>query len=198
MLRLTPFVMVVLATALPSPTLAQSPEAVSPPRYGVRASQEHAPRGSLVVAFAENNPARWITEFWTVSPGWMAPGANPVIFARRALDAWNGQEQIQWADSRSCSGLVEALLGANDLPLPGVIVPLDEASRVRARESGFGSPSAPDGPGPSVFWAPGRGQAGMEVQFSAYGGPWVEWHQHVGSILKSCWQSEKPPYPGAS
>jgi hypothetical protein len=195
MLRLTPLVTVAIAMAISSPSFAQSPEAVSPPRYGVRASQEHAPRGSLLVAFAENNPSRWITEFWTVSPGWMAPGAKPVVFARRALDAWNGQEQREWADSRACSGLIEALLGANDLPLPGVMMPLDEASRLWAREIGFGAPLVPDGPGPSVFWAPGRGQAGMEVQFSAYRGPWVDWRNHVVSILRSCWQSEQPPYP---
>jgi len=195
MLRLTPFATVAIAAALSSPCFAQSPESISPPRYGVRASQEHAPSGNFLVAFAENNPGRWITEFWTVYPSWKNPNARPVVFARRALDAWNGQEQVQWADSRTCSGLVEGLLGANDLPLPGVIVALDEGSRLRARESGVGAPPRADGPGPSVFWAPGRGPAGMEVQFSAYGGPWVEWSKQVASILRSCWQSERPPYP---
>ena len=179
----------------PALAMAQEPDAVSPPRYGMRASYDHAPQGALVIAFARSDPARWITEFWVVSSGWMREGVDPVVFARRALDSWDGQEQIKWADSRDCPGLVEALLSANELRVPGVIVPLDDQSRSQAREAGYSSPPAPDGVGPHVFWAPGRGPAGLEVQFSAYGGPWVEWSNATASVTESCWQSQRPPYP---
>jgi hypothetical protein len=185
-----------LIMGLSSPAGAMGPEGPTPPRYGVSASAKHAVRGNLLIAFAENNPGRWITEFWAVSPNWMAPGAKPIVLARRALDAWNGQEQIQWADSRTCSGLVEALITANNLPLPDVIVPLDESSRSQARESGIGAPAIPDGYGPSVFWAPGRGQPAVEFQFSAYRGPWVDWQAQVLATTNNCWQSDQPLYPG--
>lgn len=178
------------ALALPLPAIAQSPEAVSPPRYGVAASQYRAPPspdgGRLLVGYASNDSGRWITEFWLVST------EPTVIFVRTALDAWEGQEQIQWADSRTCSGLVPILLRANELRVPGLIIPLDDASRARSGDYPPPAPPAADGPGPWVFWAPGKGGAALDVQFSSYGGPWVEWSMSLRTALQSCWTSEPP------
>lgn len=176
------------ALTLPLPAIAQAPGAVSPPRYGVAASYNRAPPdgGRLLVGYARNDPGRWITEFWLVST------EPTVVFARTALDAWEGQEQIRWADSRTCSSIVPILLRANELTVPALLIPLDDASRARARDYQPPAPPIPDGGGPWVFWAPGRGGSAMDVQFSAYGGPWVDWGASLRTALQSCWTAEPP------
>lgn len=180
------------ALALPLPVLAQSPQTISPPRYGVAASHDRAPAaGRLVIGYASNDPGRWITEFWSMS------SQPTVVFARTALDAWEGQEQIRWADSRTCPGLIAILLEANALSVPGLIVPLDEGSRARARQVPPPAPPALDGPGPGawVFWAIGSGGSALDVQFSAYGGPWVDWGRRLRTALHSCWAADQPAGP---
>lgn len=179
------------ALTLPLPAIAQTPDAVSPPRYGVTASHHRAPPGGgqLLVGYASNDPGRWITEFWLVST------EPTVVFVRTALDAWEGQEQTRWADSRTCSSVVPILLRANELSVPDLILPLNDASRARARDYPPPAPPAPDGPGPWVFWAPGKGGSAMDVQFSAYGGPWVDWGRSLRNELRACWTAEPPTRP---
>lgn len=173
----------------------QEPVGGSPPRIGVVASWRNSPGGGLVIGYAQNSGGRWITEFYSMSPWAADPAIEAVVFVRRALDAYEAQEQIRWADSRTCPGLVEAMLPANDLPLPALILPLDEGSRIRGRDAGYPPPPAPDGPGPHIFWAPARGPMAMDLQFSANGGAWVDWARSVDRVLEPCWRDERPVAP---
>ncbi len=183
---------IVVATSAAAQTVSEAP----PPRYGVDASSRHAPRGYLLLGYARSDPARWITEFWSVSVPDQRDQEKPtVVFARRALDAWKGQEQIQWADSRSCSGMIETLLEVNALDVPMIILPLDEAARGRRGNSGLPNIPAPDALGPYVFWAPGWGASAEDIQFTTYGGPWADWTERASSVMQSCWVSERPTYP---
>ncbi|WGM30054.1 hypothetical protein [Brevundimonas sp. NIBR11] len=174
---------------------AREPEQPHPPRIGISASHAHNPGGGLVIGYATHRGGRWVSEFYSMGAWPSNPAAEPVIFVRRALDSWEVQEQIQWADSRTCSGLTEVLRPANDLALPILILPLDEASRMRIRETAPPPPPMADGPGPHIFWAPGRGQTGHEIQFSSFGGPWVDWANSVDRVLEPCWQDERPVRP---
>lgn len=177
----------VTAAALAFPALSQARQSSSPPRYGVSASHERAPTGGrLVIGYATNDPGRWITEFWSMT------SRPTVVFARAALDAWEGEEQVRWADSRTCPGLVQTLLEANRLTVPSLIVALDQEAQARSRKSGRPAPPQPDRPGPWVFWAPAQGGSATDVQFSAYGGPWVDWSGRVNTALQPCWSGEMP------
>jgi hypothetical protein len=183
------------ARVRPSQSTEDAPAGGHPPRYGVEASRRNNPGGGFVIGYAENRGGRWITEFYSMRPWAGNPAQDAVVFVRRALDAYEAQEQVEWADSRTCLGLVEAMLSANDRPLPTLIIPLDEASRTRGREAGFPAPPIPDGSGPHVFWAPTWGPVASNIQFSAYGGPWVEWSESVDLVLDPCWQDERPIAP---
>ena len=145
----------------------------------------------MIAGYAEALSGTWISEFYLLN-NWRLPGQPAVVFARRALDSYEAQEQIRWADSRTCPGLISALAAANALPLPTFILPLDETERTRARGLGPGAAPMPDGPGPHTFWGRAWGEAGMTIQFSTYGGPWVEWARSVNSILEPCWQDQQP------
>lgn len=173
---------------VPSSALAQSP--AEPPRYGLEASWEHAPGGFPLIGYSREVSGRWITEFYAMAR--LNAETEPVIFARRALDSYVAQEHIRWADSRTCPSLIPQLLRANDLPMPIVIIPLDDSSRARRDTTGPPAVAAPDGPGPFVFWAISFGQAGREVRFSTYGGPWHAWANVMESNLERCWSDEKP------
>lgn len=166
--------------------------AVTPPRYGLDASREHSPGGIPLIAYSAEGNGRWITEFYVMSG--LNGGSDPVVFARRALDSYEAQEQVQWADSRTCHGLIPHLLRGNDIALPSLVIPLDEASRAERATLGPPAPPMPDGPGPYVFWAMAAGPVGHEVRFSTYGGPWHQWANQMSGELRSCWSSERPTY----
>jgi hypothetical protein len=166
-----------------------------PPRIGLEASSLHNPGGIPVMGYSRTAGGRLNTEFYLMGSWGREPAGPAVVFVRRALDSYEAQEQIQWADSRTCPGLVEALLAANDLPLPLMILPLDEASRASAREAGYSTPPAADGPGAHVFWAPARGPVANSIQFSTFGGAWVEWSNGVDRVLEPCWSDDQPIRP---
>jgi hypothetical protein len=170
------------------------PGAIRPPRIGVNASYAHNPGGILIVGYAAAASGTWISEFYLMS-GMREPGPDPVVFVRRALDSYEAQEQIRWADSRTCPGLISALLPANDLPLPTFILPLDQTSRTRAWDMGPSAPPSPDGPGPHTFWGPSRGPAGSTIEFSSFGGPWVDWARSLDRVLEPCWSDARPGMP---
>lgn len=169
-----------------------------PPRIGLEASWRHNPGGIPVIGYSRSAGGRLNTEFYLMGSFAREPAAPAVVFARRALDSYEAQEQIRWADSRTCPGLVEAMLAANDLPLPLVILPLDERSRARAREAGSSTPPAADGPGPHVFWAPARGPVALGIQFETYGGVWVDWSNGVDRVLEPCWSDDPPLTPSGA
>ena len=175
------------------PTLSQAQVPVGPPRYGLEASRQHSPGGIPLIGYSREVSGRWITEFYAMSR--LNAESDPVIFARRALDSYEAQEQIQWADSRACPDLIPMLLRANDLPLPSVIIPLDESSRARRAVAGHPTPPAADGPGPYVFWTIAFGPVGNDVRFSTYGGPWHDWANEMEISLTPCWGDQMPSMP---
>jgi len=180
--------LILTAMLFPSVALAQLP--VGPPRYGFQASQQHSPGGFPLLGYSREISGRWITEFYAMSR--LNAESEPVVFARQALDSYESQEHIRWADSRNCPALMPQLLRANDLALPVVLIPLDEPSRTR--RSIIGSPAAPaaDGPGPYVFWAIAFGPAGGELRLSTFGGPWHAWANDMEADLQPCWADEMP------
>lgn len=179
-----------LSIAVLIPVGAQAQIPLEPPRYGLEASRQHSPGGRTpLIAYSREVSGRWITEFYAMSR--LDGESEPVVFARRALDSYDGQEQIRWADSRVCPGMIPQLLRANRFPLPSVLIPLDEASRAQRAAIGPPSPPAADGPGPYVFWAMTFG-AGHEARFWTYGGPWHDWANQMEHTLKHCWGDEIP------
>ena len=177
-----------------SPALAQAQIAVAPPRYGLEASREHSPDGrNPLIAYSREIGGRWVTEFYSMSR--LNAESDPVIVARRALDSYEAQEHVQWADSRTCPGLIPDLLRANDFTLPIVLIPLDEASRARRAAIGYPAPPAPDGPGPYVFWATTFGTVGNELRFSTFGGAWHDWANQMENTLEPCWNDAMPTTP---
>lgn len=173
--------------------VAREPERPYPPRIGVNASQAHNPGGGLVIGYAGYRlGGRWVSEFYSMGAWASNPAAEPILFVRRALDSWEAQEQIRWADSRTCPGLVAALRPANDLALPLLILPLDEASRTRRLEAGYTPPPSPNS---YEFWSPASGPLGNSLQFAANGGPWTDWAQSVDRVLEPCWQENRPINP---
>ncbi|MFJ6025386.1 hypothetical protein ACIQC9_12420 [Brevundimonas sp. NPDC092305] len=182
-------VTLVLATfSIGTPAFAQLP--VSPPRYGSDASWEHSRGGALLIGYASEGSGRWISEFYLM-PG-LSAGGEPVVFARRALDSWDAQEQIRWADSRTCEGMLSTLRLVDQLEMPVVVMPLDDQARARRRALGHSTPPMPDGPGPMVFWAPSAGPVGVEFRLTTYGGPWPEWAGAMSRVLAPCWTDEVP------
>lgn len=176
-----------------SPMLESGQTPVGPPRYGLDASWQHSPGGVPLMAYSREVSGRWITEFYAMSG--LNAASDPVVFARRALDSYEAQEQVQWADSRTCPGLIPLLLRGNDIALPSLVIPLDEASRAERATLGPPAPPMPDGPGPYVFWAMAAGPLGHEVRFSTYGGSWHRWANEMEAELKSCWSSGTAPEP---
>lgn len=180
-------VLLFVAMLVPSLALAQVP--VSPPRYGMVASHEHSPGGSLLIAYSREINGRWISESYLMQRA--GPEAEAVVFVRRALDSYDGQEYIQWADSRACKDLITRLRNANLLEMPTLVLPLDDDTRERGRAVGIHPPPAADGGGPYVFWGPAVG-TGKDFQISAYAGPWHAWADEMELTLGTCWRDYQP------
>lgn len=173
-------------------TAAHSQNMVRAPRYGMAASQEHSPGGQLLIGYSRERYGRWISESYVMP--FQADTEERVVFVRQALDSFNAQEQIRWADSRRCEGLIETLTKAESLEMPQLVFPINRASMERANQIGYPLPAMPDGPGPYVFWAPAFGLAATDFQLSAYRGPWHDWADEMERVLGLCWQAEQPKF----
>lgn len=129
-----------------------------------------------------------------------AEDRTPRLVARRevsTVEDWNTEPEdwvvtrtLTWADSRTCSGLVDSVAAMEGLELPNLSVPV------------FGSQDIPlltlDGVGYELrsrmsLWGD---HAGYDTLISSnVGTPLADWVENFRSTAEPCWTSDQPPVP---
>lgn len=129
-----------------------------------------------------------------------AQDRTPYLVVRREVsivEDWNAEPEdwvvtstLTWADSRTCSGLVDSVAAMEDLELPTLSVPV------------FGTQDIPlmtlDGVGYELrsrmsLWGD---HAGYDALISSnVGTPLADWVENFRSTAEACWTSDQPPIP---
>lgn len=129
-----------------------------------------------------------------------AEDRTPYLVVRRevsTIEDWNAEPEdlvvirtLAWADSRTCSGLVDSVVAIEDLQLPTLSVPI------------FGRQDIPlltlDGIGYEL-----RSQMSLWDDHGGYdtlissnvGTPLADWVESFRSTVEPCWTSDQPPIP---
>lgn len=129
-----------------------------------------------------------------------AEDRTPYLVVRRevsTVEDWNAEPEdwvvtrtLTWADSRTCSGLVDNVAAIEDLQLPTLSVPI------------FGSQDIPlltlDGVNYELrsrmsLWGY---RGGYDALISSnVGTPLADWVENFRSMAEPCWTSDQPPVP---
>lgn len=165
-----------------------SAQTAPPDRLNVDASERHAPpRGSFVGGYSiDGSAGRWVVEFFNV----YNEGGAPTFSARRALDAFDGQEQEQRTDMATCPAIWVVMEAMNNLPAPPVRVNnlRRSAGILPQAQHAPGPPSSDEAPNYTVWGRSIQGDGShAQSKFSSNTGPIAAFVRFAEEQLAGCW-----------